>query len=619
MSGTWQPPDPGAVPPPPPGSGGGFEPPIVPLEPAPGAEAAPNGGRSRGKVIAAVVGAVAIIGAGVFAITRIAGDEASAGGAESPEDAANAFLDAIDQEDVLGIVDVLLPGEQETFRQPIQDLASELKRLEVVSDDSLGDISGFDISITDRDVQVEQTNIPDIVDLAITAKVGGSIDGAQLPIGDWIRDNVGDEQLAELDEQATPEESDLQLAAVRQDGRWYISVFYSIAEQARRDAGIAEIPAGTVALNGGDSPQDAVDKLLAYTANLDLAWMIGALNPNEFEALQRYAPLFLDDAQADVDSGTVSIDLGDTEYDVRGSGDRRSVLVKKLTFTVTADGEEMTVNVDDGCVTVKAADNETHTCAGEPPELSDLDEIFGSTEAADRVRELLSSFQDAIGDAESPGIVVQKVDGSWYVSPIATATDALLALSGAFTRDELESLWEQAQELVQWFEEQAPDEFSQLDDYDLAPDDTSPAPVEPGTGDVEEGSTKATTATSVAENPTGACFDEDDATAAAACFQGLVTAGEIDAFEVPWYLAHPECGAADAAWTGAYFSLPDADFVAFVGEIAPCFQDLVANGTVEDYVLPPELLKPECLDGRNWYTAADDQAYLDAFQACAYG
>ena len=40
-----------------------------------------------------------------------------------------------------------------------------------------------------------------------------------------------------------------------------------------------------------------MDNLVNAAAGLDLAKVIGALNPNEFEALQRYAPLFIDDAQ----------------------------------------------------------------------------------------------------------------------------------------------------------------------------------------------------------------------------------------------------------------------------------------------------------------------------------
>ena len=84
----------------------------------PTVEAAPNPpGRSKGKVIGAAVGAVAIVAAGAFAITRLTGDSAS-GGASSPEAAGEAFLAAIDNEDVLGMIDVLLPGEREYAARP---------------------------------------------------------------------------------------------------------------------------------------------------------------------------------------------------------------------------------------------------------------------------------------------------------------------------------------------------------------------------------------------------------------------------------------------------------------------------------------------------------------------
>ena len=72
-----------------------------------------------------------------------------------PRPQPTTFLDALDDEDVLGLVDVLLPGERATFRQPLEDLVGELQRLEVLSEDAdLAKIDGIDISITDRDVDV---------------------------------------------------------------------------------------------------------------------------------------------------------------------------------------------------------------------------------------------------------------------------------------------------------------------------------------------------------------------------------------------------------------------------------------------------------------------------------
>ena len=49
-----------------------------------------------------------------------------------------------------------------------------------------------------------------------------------------------------------------------------------------------------------------MDNLLEGLEALDLTRVVAALNPNEFQALQRYAPLFLADAQASLDEAVAS-------------------------------------------------------------------------------------------------------------------------------------------------------------------------------------------------------------------------------------------------------------------------------------------------------------------------
>ena len=85
---------------------------------------------------------------------------------------------------------------------------------------------------------------------------------------------------------------------------------------------------------------------------------------------------------------------------------------------------------------------------------------------------------------------------------------------------------------------------------------------------------------------------------------------------MPWYLRFPECGLAEIAWSGDYYSLPDDEFVALVDDVAPCFQALLESGEVEEIELPYEIVYPECLEGRNWYTQTDE-AWIDAFDECA--
>ena len=64
-------------------------------------------------LIGAVIGVLAIGAAGVFAVTQMAGD--NEGGAASPEELGDAVMESIAQEDFLGVIDLLLPGERETF------------------------------------------------------------------------------------------------------------------------------------------------------------------------------------------------------------------------------------------------------------------------------------------------------------------------------------------------------------------------------------------------------------------------------------------------------------------------------------------------------------------------
>ena len=129
-------------------------------------------------------------------------------------------------------------------------------------------------------------------------------------------------------------------------------------------------------------------------------------------------------------------------------------------------------------------------------------------------------------------------------------------------------------------------------------------------GEASEGSVPATV-----EDPSEECWQELEATAARDCFQALVDSGELDATFVPWYLRFPECGVAEIGWSGDYYSLPDAEFVSLVEEVAPCFQTLLQSGEVEEIDLPYEITNPDCLDGRNWYTVTDED-WLDAFDDC---
>ena len=107
------------------------------------------GKRSKGRVVGGLVAVIALLGAGGFAVSKIAAGE-DGGGAASPTEVGTRLMDSLGSEDALGVVDLLLPGERETFRQPLIDLVDNLKRLEIVgSSASLDKLGGVDLAFDD--------------------------------------------------------------------------------------------------------------------------------------------------------------------------------------------------------------------------------------------------------------------------------------------------------------------------------------------------------------------------------------------------------------------------------------------------------------------------------------
>ena len=69
----------------------------------------------------------------------------------------------------------------------------------MLSDDAtLEDLAGVDVQIEDGSVDVEATNVEDIVNLRISAMATATVDGEALPIGDLVLD-VAEGEPSELD------------------------------------------------------------------------------------------------------------------------------------------------------------------------------------------------------------------------------------------------------------------------------------------------------------------------------------------------------------------------------------------------------------------------------------
>lgn len=119
--------DQGAMPPPPPPP-----PPMTPVD-APltldtESEVTTKSGIG-GRVVAGVAGIVLLVAGTAFAVTQL-----GSSGPSTAEEAVAELFDAASDEDLLGLMAALDPGERDALRGPVEDLFGELERLEVLDD-----------------------------------------------------------------------------------------------------------------------------------------------------------------------------------------------------------------------------------------------------------------------------------------------------------------------------------------------------------------------------------------------------------------------------------------------------------------------------------------------------
>lgn len=576
--------------------------------------------RSRMLAVGAFVAVVAVVAAGVFAITSFTGS-AGTGGAETPDDLGAQLLTSIENEDLLGALDLLLPGERRSLGEPFVDLIGELQRVEVLAATDLSDLGGIDVELTAERIQVRPTNVSDIVNVDLAADVLVTIDGAEIPVGDLITDSLADDALAELRGTREAESSsfDIWLTAVQHDERWYFSVLHSIAELGRRD-GTSGSPVPTQGLTaiGADTPEGAFDLLLAEIETLDVEGIIQLLNPDEAAALQRYAPLFLADAQAEIASIPVQMRFSDKEIRIDGEGDERTVFVDALAFEGSVDSTDFELSYDDGCVRGSGGGESFEACnaGGVRP--------FDVFPPGSEMAELIEAIQDAFSDMDESGIELRQVDGQWFVSPVATMTEGLLNAVRAIDREEIDRIIDLVGPdtadlgglLLGGLLAGGVDEFV---------DGTAVIAATPG--DESAAEPVDAVAETILEEPGAepefdddpeyfSCYDVPEAEVAADCFESFVASGEMAAEAVPVELRFPECGYADLRWSGDVYALSDEEFMAAITPASECFGDLVDQGIVSRFELPNELAYVDCFEGRNWYQVLDDPEYDERYYAC---
>ncbi|HEY8544304.1 MAG TPA: hypothetical protein VIL36_04620 [Acidimicrobiales bacterium] len=413
---------------------------------APGAAPARRVDRGQGsrRALLGVAVVFAVLAAG-FAVVNL---RATPTGAGTPEQAVERFFDAVADEDLIGVLEMLDPGEREVLVPFVRQLSSELDRLEITSGLDPDDVDGFDIEVTDLEVRPQELG-PGVAEVAVT---GGTFRFATVPeavpVGDVLRDiieaNGGEIDIPrQQDQTSIRPEDDLFLVTTEHDGRWHLSLGFTIAEYARRDAGL-DFPDldGGVEPQGAPSAEAAVEELVEAVAAFDAERVISLLPPDELRALQVYAPLFLDDIQDELD------DLRDDE-DLEITVDRLDVETRDIdggtrviptggSITLEDGTGETTLSYDDGCFEVTGAAEE------------DFEDEFGDTrvctdDLAEGRNNGLSEEDEAdlaalgalFADFE-PGVVAVERGGEWYVDPFRTLGDLGTQVLAGIEKEDLE-------------------------------------------------------------------------------------------------------------------------------------------------------------------------------------
>lgn len=400
-----------------------------------------------------------LIGGGGYLALNAGGHD---GGADSPADALEGALQSLAEEDLIGAAEFVEPRERETLIDAGFDMVEELVRLEVLDDTlDLSSVHGIELDFGGLEFSVVEIR-PDLAHIFIErGSYVISVDGSAVPFGPLVTDRMDSSELAisettggQMISRTTP------VVAVQRDGRWYLSLWYSVAENARLELN-EQLPnsADRVTAIGGDTPERTITSLIGALEHGDIATSIGMMDPEEMSALYDYAPLFLDEAQTTVDEflesaradgwvwsvddvlvsavtdgnlATVTID----SFEFNATGPHGSTIEVQFspeqTLVSTDDGYGFTyrVEVADGCTTMSTNDEysgpETQTFCN--------DEMFAGL----GIEGLMTGGIGRLGTVQG-GLVLREVDGRWFVSPVRSGSAALMSMLESLDAESLAS------------------------------------------------------------------------------------------------------------------------------------------------------------------------------------
>ena len=395
--------------------------------------------RGLGRVGWLLAAGVVLLGAGGVMVALNSG---SAGeGSDSPEAAFAAALEAIKSSDQEALAQVIEPSERALILEFGAGFIEELSPLD----------------LTDLEWSVERPR-PSLAHLYLGAPIArGSVDGTRRGLGSVLLERLFDQPRAlGLLKTELAEPSGRPLVAIERDGRWYLSLWYTVAENVRIDAELPLPDPGRrpVAI-GATDPEAAVRAMVDDALRLDVRRMIGGFDPEEAAALYDYSPLFLDEATT---TANASLEYLENDGWVWG--------LDRFSTSVESNGETAIVTIEG--VDLSASSNAESLAVAFGPDHYDLEYTYKDPYFGDEGRRAISwdgecyevafeynddSGTDRFCDSDDVwlggpfdllmgvgvlSIPTRAIDGRWYVSPVRTGMVDLLISVYEFAASEAE-------------------------------------------------------------------------------------------------------------------------------------------------------------------------------------
>jgi len=382
----------------------------------------------RGRSLLTVAATVAVM-AGAGALAVFVANDGDPAGAISPAAAVSELVAALQSEDLLEVIAVIDPAEVPAIQAGIDEGRSGAEQEGAISDELLLErLQGINNAFSDQASDTEEL----APDLAVVTPLGGSA-------------------------ATTSDPADVHIATVKRDGRWFVSLQYSIAESIRRRSGSPFPTDPPVVPVGAADPEAAAEAFYRHLLDGDAAGLATTFAPGEGDALLRYASLWVPALQDRFDEARLPGDeqtLSGVELQVDRSGDRATVRVTAFVLEGTIDrGHHSTdggaepapsgaapvpVRLEwrNGCLTVTGADAADVLSISSDAETEQVATDVWRRCRSNRPASLLGIAAGTLPPSAFmalPSLAVAEIDGSWYVSPLGTVADEIIDAVGPAT------------------------------------------------------------------------------------------------------------------------------------------------------------------------------------------